>query len=127
MDVSVLKGKTLTSITETKKGDDAIIFTCKDGSEYRMYHEQYCCENVEIEDVNGDLNDLVGTPILKAEEVSNDDFEKAYKDGLSEDDYQESYTWTFYKFATVKGYVDIRWFGQSNGYYSESVDFEKIK
>ena len=78
----------------------------------RFTHCQDCCEQVWINDINGDLNDLVGVPLIQAEEAINIDFE-------TDDDIV---TATFYKFATVKGYVTVRWFGASNGYYSESVD-----
>ena len=87
----------------------------------KFYHEQDCCESVYIDDICGDLNDLVGEPLLMAEQVSNEEFEAEYQRGD-----EESYTWTFYKFATRKGYVDVRWFGSSNGYYSESVDVEFV-
>lgn len=121
--VSELVGKTLISI---EKKDDELIFICDNGDKYKMYHSQDCCEHVSIEDICGDLDDLINSTILKAEEVSN-------YEPISEEDIKRtkeandwgSCTWTFYKFATMKGYVDIRWYGESNGYYSESVNFQK--
>lgn len=114
--VSSLLGKVLKSVKN--KDDLEIIFETIDGEEYRMFHSQDCCESVGIESIVGDLKDLVGHELLLSEEVSSDDCPPLYE-------YEESYTWTFYKFATIKGYVDIRWYGSSNGYYSESVDFAK--
>ena len=113
----VLKGKVLVSVTG-KVGADEMLFTDTNGVSYILHHSQNCCESVTIEDINGDLNDLIGSEILQAEESSNRDPwngkpEKAY-----------SFTWTFYRIATMKGGVVIRWLGESNGYYSESVDFD---
>ena len=114
--VDVLKGKTLSSVNGGV-GYGEIVFVTSDGETYRMYHDQDCCESVSVEDIVGDLQDLVGSEILVAEEVESPaDFDEKYYD---------SYTWTFYKFATRKGYVDIRWLGSSNGYYSEGVSFRK--
>lgn len=115
-----LKGCLLTSVQNTK---DAILFTLSGGDQYKLYHNQDCCESVYVEDIIGDLNDLVGVPILIAEEACSHDHPEGYKKPEYED---ESFTWTFYKFATIKGYVTIRFYGSSNGYYSESVDFVKV-
>src|SRR5688572_27505517 len=112
-----LLGKTIVEIDAT---DDCIKFRCSDGSEYLMHHEQDCCEGVYVESVTGDWGDLIGHPLLKAEESSSSENPPDAKPETIE--YQDSFTWTFYKLATIKGYVDIRWYGESNGYYSESVD-----
>jgi hypothetical protein len=117
--VSDLKGKTLSSVSGCV-GDGSIEFKTTNGETYLMYHEQDCCESVSVEDIVGDLEDLVGSEILLAEEVGGES-----PADFNERDH-ESVTWTFYKFATRKGYVDIRWLGESNGYYSESVSFRKI-
>lgn len=117
-----LKGKTLTEIIGCENGSDRVTFRCDDGSEFVMYHFQDCCESVDIDDVIGDVNDLIGNPILIAEERISD----TNPDGVNKE-YQDSFTWTFYELATIKGSVTIRWYGESNGYYSESVDFAKTK
>ena len=92
-----------------------ICFLFDDGSAIRMFHEQDCCEDVSIEDINGDLNDLIGAPILVAELRTDTDC-----GGKDKND--DSYTWSFYTFRTIKCSVDIRWYGSSNGYYSETID-----
>jgi len=115
--VSDLVGKTLTNIEQ--KEDEELIFTLEDGTQFKLYHDQSCCEHVYLADVTGEFADLIGSPITMAEEVES-------KQGSHENNYGDSETWTFYKFATVKGYVTLRWIGSSNGYYSESVDFEKV-
>lgn len=103
---------------EIRQSEDEISFMFDDGSSCVFFHEQDCCEDVRVEDVNGDWYTLIGSPILIAEEkVSGETSQNAQFQ-----DEEDSCTWTFYTFRSIKGSVDVRWFGSSNGYYSEAVD-----
>jgi len=118
--VSDLLGHTLAAIENIF--DAMLIFETATGRAYKLFHAQDYEELVTIESVVGDLADLVGAPLLLANESSNS------TGGLQDLQSPRSdlRTWTFYRFATIKGSVDIRWFGESNGYYSTSVDFAEI-
>jgi len=117
--IEELIGKTFANILN--KDNEELIF--KGDKSYCFYHDQDCCESVNIVDICGDLSDLENSPILKAEERVSENVNPKGLDPLIDDD---SFTWTFYEFATIKGSVTVRWFGSSNGYYSEKVDFRKI-
>lgn len=71
-ELSELKGKTIVSV-EGNVGDLVLTLTDSDGVRYEFYHDQDCCETVEIEDISGDISDIIGSPILVAEEtISNE-------------------------------------------------------
>lgn len=118
LSIEVLLGQTIISISG-KEGDDELLFETSSGKKYKMYHDQDCCESVFLESIDGKLEDLLGTPILQAEESTSSEEATEQSD--------DSSTWTFYKLATIKGYVTLRWLGTSNGYYSESVDFVEVE
>lgn len=111
---SELNGLVIKSIKGMTQGDEVVIIETECGRSFRMYHSQDCCEWY-MRNVVGDVPDLIGTPILMAEESTKDDPEN-----------DELGMWTFYKLATRKGYVDLRWYGSSNGYYGVGVSFVEV-
>lgn len=120
IDFSILKGKILKAVDVH---DDEIYFTTDNDEKYKMYHQDDCCESVTIEDIAGEIDWLIDSPILIAEERTNSNDDPKVYYGYPDD----SFTWTFYEIATLKGAVTIRWYGSSNGYYSESVNFKRIQ
>ena len=87
-----------------------------DDGVYAFYHEQSCCESVYLTQVDGISDKIIGSRIVIAEVVTDE-----------KDTEYGHITWTFYKIGTSKGMIDFRFQGESNGYYSESVDLIKIE
>jgi hypothetical protein len=119
-------GVVMKSVRRGDGGSDELVFEAVDGRKWKFYHEPDCCEHVSIEDITGNLDDLVGAPLTVARDDSND---PTFDHSPPQGEYgpPDSFTWTFYTFATVKGWVTVRWYGESNGYYSERVDFVRWK
>lgn len=113
MQIELLLGRIVDKIDNIN--NEELVFYCSNGRKFKMYHSQDCCEVVNIEEIIGDLDDLIGSPILEADERTQQDT-----------DASDSATWTFYELRTNKGSVTVRWYGSSNGYYSEEADFCEI-
>jgi hypothetical protein len=97
-------------------GNDSIVFKMQSGREFMLCHRQDCCESVNLESIDGDINRLLNNPITIAYE--------SYEEGNSK---YESSTWSFYHIGTTLDTVTIRFFGESNGYYSESAELQEYK
>lgn len=91
-------------------GEDYVKFSMASGRIFTVEHWRDCCEHVELEDLTGDIEAMVGHPIVVAEERVNDEY----------DDNTE--VWTFYTFRSHGGTVDLRWHGTGSGYYSVAVN-----
>ena len=125
IEIEEFMGKTFVEVSAI--GDNTALYFKTDTEVYKMFHEQDCCEEVYLDETHGDFTDLVGKPILRAEESikTMDDYTE---EQLKDNDMggEESFTWTFYNIATIKGDVQLKWYGGSNGYYSESISIKTI-
>ena len=111
---SVLTGETIVKIEGLETGSSEVKIKTESGRDFVLFHDQDCCESVSLNEIHGDKEDILNYPILFAEESTN-------QDNPPED--ADSFTWTFYRLQTIKGSLQLRWLGESNGYYSESVSF----
>lgn len=101
-------------------GEQVVYFRTECGRHFVMHHQQDCCESVSLIEGHDELRALIGHRIEQAEESSND------TEG-ARSEWDESFLWTYYRIGTAGGWAVLRWYGSSNGYYSEDVDFEEIE
>ena len=140
VEFSDLLGKTIVAIY-ANVGNDIVYFVTETMVSYCMYHRQSCCERVSLEDIIGDFEDILDQPILLAECVSSNDYKelpdmaesKRDSDAMISktkkvinEDCIPCYQWTFYKLATNKGFVTMRWFGGSNGCYAMDASLYRM-
>lgn len=91
--ITDLVGETLKKVERI--GDERIVFYPLVGNRNLiLHHDQDYYESVYIEDVCGDLDDLVGLPVFMAEEVICESFTPDWA-GKVENYDNETFTWTF--------------------------------
>lgn len=104
-----LMGKTVDLISIE---EDEAKFSCGQ-EEFKIYHEQDCCESVSIAD--NEVN-IPNTPFIILNLTIDNE--------IGESDYEVTEK-TIYHFETNKGKFDLEWNGSSNGYYGTSVALYK--
>lgn len=102
--------------------DNEVLFTTESGKQYKMYHQQDCCERVWlIGDFNKVLKSLVGKKIERVD--------VKYYDGAEYASEYDDYSSTISEFTfIVNGNTEVvKWFGNSNGYYCEKAELEEVR
>jgi len=113
-----LKGERLISVDGLKDGSEEVILKTASGRVFKMYHQQDCCESVQItrhSSFYGNADNPL--EVHEAEEKIEQNIPAS-----------ESATRTTFIIngGSYSGFF-IEWVGESNGYYSESVSFVELK
>jgi hypothetical protein len=116
VEFSALVGEVLDAV-DIDREKDQILLTTRSGRNFLVYHKQNCCETVAISGQDGSFDKLIGKPIVEARDITVDTSEEAAG---------SSQTTTILVFRVDDQTVISRWIGDSNGYYSESVDIEEL-
>ena len=109
INIDQIKGMTITAVVY-KESDESLLIHLNTHV-LKMIHHQDCCETVYLADVVGSFEDLIGYPLLEVSESI-----------VNTNSADMSSTATYYNFKTVKASVQLRWVGESNGYYSVAVN-----
>ena len=109
INIDQIKGMTITAVAYKESSES--LFIHLNSHVLEMVHHQDCCETVYLADVVGSFEDLIGYPLLEVSEST-----------VNTNSADMSSTASYYNFKTVKASVQLRWVGESNGYYSETVD-----
>jgi hypothetical protein len=116
VEFSDLVGEVLDAV-DIDREENHILLTTRSGRKFLVYHEQDCCETVAISGQDGSFDKLIGKPIVEARDFAVDTTEEGIDD---------SQTTTTLVFRVDDQTVISRWIGDSNGYYSESVDIAEL-
>lgn len=119
-EMAKIVGQTPVSVEGATEGSDVVVIKTAEGNSLKLRYEPDCCASCSVCQVDGDIEDLIGVPLVMCEEITDGVPEHDQKTETGQGYEDESFTWTFVKLGTVKGYVTIRWYGSSNGYYSEA-------
>lgn len=116
-DLSELIGKVFDLV---KLNGGAVEFFNDNKLMFCLHHEQSCCEWVELIDGFDELHLLQNDPIMQSYATYSHDGELKYESSHGSD--YDSLTWSFYTISTFYHSVTLRFYGQSNGCYSETAD-----
>lgn len=99
---------------DVDKDTPTITLAFDDGSVFELYHEQYCCEDVTLDQM--DIDDLM-------QAVGDGPATLVFR--VTRSNGGESFTHTFVDVATKTHTATVAFKGTSNGYYSETVSIRR--
>lgn len=110
-----------TRILSIESDTEEVRIVLADGRNVRLYHCQDCCESVEIAQIDGDLQRLVGHE-LQAAYMTYEEKDPAGMDWCDRLDVCLAHN--FLHLRSHAGDVCVRWDGWQSGYYSDSITFD---